>query len=88
MRSVVHQSIRRRRHTHYVIAHSEIFGYTPVQRLIIAAISRYVGKSLPSPSDRNIRMLPSADQNRVPKAVAFYDWPAPLTKAGVGLLAI
>lgn len=61
----------RRRHTHYVIAHSEIFGYTPVQRLIIAAISRYVGKSLPSPSDRNIRMLPSADQNRVPKAVAL-----------------
>ena len=49
----------RRRHTYYVIAHSEIFGYTPVQRLIIAAISRYVGKSLPSPSDRNIRILPS-----------------------------
>ncbi len=61
----------RRRHTYYVIAHSEIFGYTPVQRLIIAAISRYVGKSLPSPSDRNIRILPSADQNRVPKAVAL-----------------
>jgi exopolyphosphatase / guanosine-5'-triphosphate,3'-diphosphate pyrophosphatase len=61
----------RRRHTYYVIAHSEIFGYTPVQRLIIAAISRYVGKSLPSPGDRNIRILPSSDQNRVPKTVAL-----------------
>jgi exopolyphosphatase / guanosine-5'-triphosphate,3'-diphosphate pyrophosphatase len=61
----------RRRHTYYVIAHSEIFGYTPVQRLIIAAISRYVGKSLPSPSDRNIRILPSSDQGQVPKAVAL-----------------
>jgi exopolyphosphatase/guanosine-5'-triphosphate,3'-diphosphate pyrophosphatase len=61
----------RRRHTYYVIAHSEIFGYTPRQRLIIAAIARYLGKSLPGPSDRNIRLLPSADQNYVPKAVAL-----------------
>ncbi len=61
----------RRRHTYYVIAHSEIFGYTTVQRLIIAAIARYVGKSLPSPSDRNIRLLPSGAQGRVPKAVAL-----------------
>ena len=61
----------RRRHTYYVIAHSEIFGYTPTQRLIIAAIARYLGKSLPSPSDRNIQVLPSADQNYVPKAVAL-----------------
>ena len=61
----------RRRHTYYVIAHSEIFGYTPVQRLIIAAIARYIGKSLPSPSDRIIRVLPSSDQSRAPKAVAL-----------------
>lgn len=61
----------RRRHTYYVVAHSEIFGYTPVQRLIIAAIARYVGKSLPNPNDRNIRILPSRDQNHIPKAVAL-----------------
>jgi hypothetical protein len=30
-----------------------------------------VGKSLPSPSDRNIRILPSRDQNHIPKAVAL-----------------
>jgi len=61
----------RRRHTYYVVAHSEIFGYTPVQRLIIATIARFVGKSLPSPGDRIVRLLPSSDQNRVPKAVAL-----------------
>ena len=61
----------RRRHTYYVVAHSEIFGYTPVQRLIIAAIARYVGKSLPSPNDRNVRILPSREQNHIPKAVAL-----------------
>jgi exopolyphosphatase/guanosine-5'-triphosphate,3'-diphosphate pyrophosphatase len=61
----------RRRHAYYVIAHSEIFGYTPVQRLIIAAVARYIGKSLPSPSDRNMRLLPSGAQGRVPKAVAL-----------------
>jgi exopolyphosphatase/guanosine-5'-triphosphate,3'-diphosphate pyrophosphatase len=61
----------RRRHTYYIIAHSEIFGYTPVQRRIVASIARYVGKSLPSPSDRVIRLLPSVDQNYVPKAVAL-----------------
>ncbi len=42
-----------------------------MQRLIIAAISRYVGKSLPTPNDRNIRVLPSRDQDYVPKAVAL-----------------
>jgi exopolyphosphatase/guanosine-5'-triphosphate,3'-diphosphate pyrophosphatase len=61
----------RRRHTHYVIAHSEIFGYTTMQRLVIAAIARYVGKSLPTPNDRNIRLLPAGAQSRVPKAVAL-----------------
>ncbi len=48
----------RRRHTYYVIANSEIFGYTPLQRRIIAAIARFVGKSLPSPSNQVMRVLP------------------------------
>ena len=46
----------RRRHTYYVISNSEIFGYTPLQRRIIAAIARFVGKSLPSPSNRVMRV--------------------------------
>jgi exopolyphosphatase / guanosine-5'-triphosphate,3'-diphosphate pyrophosphatase len=61
----------RRRHTYYVIAHSEIFGYTPVQRRIIAAITRYIGKSRPSQADRIIRLLPGPDRIAVPKAVAL-----------------
>src|SRR5207248_1044365 len=37
----------RHRHTHYIISHSEILGYTPDQRRKIAAIARYLGKSRP-----------------------------------------
>jgi exopolyphosphatase / guanosine-5'-triphosphate,3'-diphosphate pyrophosphatase len=61
----------RRRHTHYVIANSEIFGYTPLQRRIIAAITRYVGKSLPAPGDRVMRVLPGMGQVHIAKAVAL-----------------
>ena len=35
----------RHRHTNYIISNSEILGYTPQQRRIIAAIARYLGKS-------------------------------------------
>ena len=61
----------RRRHTYYVIAHSELFGYTPAQRRIIGAIARYVGKSLPAAGDPVMQMVPRADQMEVPKAVAL-----------------
>jgi len=61
----------RRRHTYYVISNSEIFGYTPLQRRIIAAIARYVGKSLPTPSDQVMRILPGIEQIHVTKAVAL-----------------
>ena len=42
----------RHRHAYYIIAHSEILGYTPEQRRIIAAIARYLGKSRPAPGRR------------------------------------
>ena len=61
----------RRRHTHYIIANSELFGYTPAQRRIIAAITRYVGNSLPAGSDTVLQMVPRADQAQIPKAVAL-----------------
>ncbi len=61
----------RRRHTYYVISNSELFGYTPLQRRIIAAIARYVGKSLPSPSDRVMSILPGVHQIHVAKAVSL-----------------
>jgi exopolyphosphatase/guanosine-5'-triphosphate,3'-diphosphate pyrophosphatase len=61
----------RRRHTYYIIANSELFGYTPVERRIIAAIARYVGNSLPAEGDRILETIPRADQLQVPKAVAL-----------------
>ena len=38
------------RHTYYIIANSEILGYTPQQRRIIGSIARYLGKSRPRPA--------------------------------------
>jgi exopolyphosphatase/guanosine-5'-triphosphate,3'-diphosphate pyrophosphatase len=57
------------RNTHYLIAHSEIFGYTVYERQLIAAIARYLGNSLPTAGDRILRGLRQADRLRVPKAV-------------------
>ena len=42
----------RHRHAYYIIAHSEMFGYTIRQRHIVAAIARYVGNSRPTPESR------------------------------------
>jgi exopolyphosphatase/guanosine-5'-triphosphate,3'-diphosphate pyrophosphatase len=58
----------RHRHTYYIIAHSEILGYTPEQRKIIAAIARYLGKSHPTTADAAIKILAPADRESVPKA--------------------
>lgn len=61
----------RHRHTYYIISNSEIFGYTTQQRRLIAAIARYMGKSLPGPADRALKPLPMAERERLPKAVAM-----------------
>jgi exopolyphosphatase / guanosine-5'-triphosphate,3'-diphosphate pyrophosphatase len=58
----------RHRHTYYIISQSEILGYTPQQRKIIAAIARYLGKSRPSPEDGPIKVLPPSDQKQIEKA--------------------
>jgi exopolyphosphatase/guanosine-5'-triphosphate,3'-diphosphate pyrophosphatase len=59
------------RHSHYIIANSEILGFTPEQRSVIAAIARYLGKSTPAASDRYLKLVPSAERARVPKAVVL-----------------
>lgn len=61
----------RRRHTFYIISHSEIFGYTVHQRYLIAAIARYVGKSRPAPDARPMRPLGDEETIYVPKAVVL-----------------
>jgi exopolyphosphatase / guanosine-5'-triphosphate,3'-diphosphate pyrophosphatase len=59
----------RHRHTYYVIAHSEIFGYTVQQRRIIAAIARFVGGSKPNPQSRQLRVLSPQDRVFVQRAI-------------------
>ena len=56
------------RHTHYIISNSEILGYTPQQRRIIAAIARYLGNSKPTPSDTPMEVLMPEDRANVVKA--------------------
>ena len=59
------------RHTQYIISNSEIFGFSPEQRQIVAAIARYLGKSRPDPLDRPLRGLPVEEQERVRRAVVL-----------------
>ncbi len=57
------------RHTHYIISNSEILGYTPQQRRIIAAIARYLGKSRPTVEDGPMKMIDAGDRAPVQKAI-------------------
>jgi exopolyphosphatase/guanosine-5'-triphosphate,3'-diphosphate pyrophosphatase len=57
------------RHTHYIISNSEILGYTPQQRRLIAAIARYLGKSRPSVEDGPMKVVDPADRANVQKAI-------------------
>jgi exopolyphosphatase / guanosine-5'-triphosphate,3'-diphosphate pyrophosphatase len=57
------------RHTQYIIANSEIFGFSPEQRGIVAAIARYMGKSRPEPMDRTMRAVPVEEHTHVQRAV-------------------
>jgi exopolyphosphatase / guanosine-5'-triphosphate,3'-diphosphate pyrophosphatase len=59
----------RHRHTHYIISNSEILGYTPQQRRLIAAISRYLGKSRPAMEDGPMKMVDPGDRNNAQKAI-------------------
>ena len=61
----------RHRHAYYIVANSEIYGFTTEQRRLIAAITRYVGKSKPSPQDRALRLLSPADRQLVPRAIVI-----------------
>jgi exopolyphosphatase / guanosine-5'-triphosphate,3'-diphosphate pyrophosphatase len=57
------------RHTHYIISNSEILGYTPQQRRIVAAIARYLGKSRPTAEDVPLKAVDPADRADVQKAI-------------------
>ena len=57
------------RHTQYIISSSEIYGYTLLQRTVVSAIARYLGKSRPQPGDRALRNIPADEHRHVQRAV-------------------
>ncbi|HEX5233995.1 MAG TPA: exopolyphosphatase [Silvibacterium sp.] len=59
------------RHAQYIIANSEIFGFTPGQRVITSAIARYIGKSRPEPQGRTMRQVPTEEHEHVKRAVVL-----------------
>lgn len=59
------------RHTQYIIANSELYGFTPEQRAVTAAIARYTGKSRPVATDRVMRMVPLPHHPHVQRAVVL-----------------
>ena len=59
------------RHTQYVVSSSEIYGFTPVQRTLVSAIARYLGKSRPQPGDRALRNIPAGEHQHVHRAVVL-----------------
>jgi exopolyphosphatase/guanosine-5'-triphosphate,3'-diphosphate pyrophosphatase len=61
----------RHRHTCYLIANSELFGFSPEQRYIVAAITRYMGKSRPSERDREVRNLRPSSRELLDRAVVL-----------------
>jgi exopolyphosphatase/guanosine-5'-triphosphate,3'-diphosphate pyrophosphatase len=59
----------RRRHAFYILAHSELLGFTLAQRRVIAALARYLGKSRITPASPAVRVLTPADRLLLPSAV-------------------
>ncbi len=59
------------RHAQYIIANSEMYGFTPEQRAIVSAITRYLGKSRPDPMDRVMRTVPVEEHVHLERAVVL-----------------
>jgi exopolyphosphatase/guanosine-5'-triphosphate,3'-diphosphate pyrophosphatase len=59
------------RHAQYIVSMSEMYGFTQVQRTIVSAIARYLGKSRPQPDDRALRNIPADEHRHVERAVVL-----------------
>jgi exopolyphosphatase / guanosine-5'-triphosphate,3'-diphosphate pyrophosphatase len=59
------------RHAQYIIANSELWGFTPQHLAIVSAIARYLGKSRPDPEDRVMRTVPPEEFVHVHRAVVL-----------------
>ncbi len=74
----------RHRHAYYIIAHSEMLGFSAAERQRVAAMARYMGKSLPAAGDRALRLLPRKDRDLVPQAVALLRLAVALDRSRTG----
>ncbi|HEU4635459.1 MAG TPA: exopolyphosphatase, partial [Edaphobacter sp.] len=59
------------RHTQYIIANSEIFGFSPEQRAIVSALARYLGKTRPDGMDRVMRTIPIEEHTNVIRGIVL-----------------
>jgi exopolyphosphatase/guanosine-5'-triphosphate,3'-diphosphate pyrophosphatase len=59
------------RHTQYIVSSSELYGYTRLERTIVSAIARYLGKSRPQPGDRALRNIPTEEHKNVHRSVVL-----------------
>jgi exopolyphosphatase/guanosine-5'-triphosphate,3'-diphosphate pyrophosphatase len=59
------------RHTQYIVANSEIYGFTTEQRALISGIARYLGKSRPDPMDREMRAIPAEEHGNLARAIVL-----------------
>jgi exopolyphosphatase/guanosine-5'-triphosphate,3'-diphosphate pyrophosphatase len=48
-----------------------MYGYTQVQRTVVSALARYLGKSRPQPGDRALRNIPAEEHKHVQRAVVL-----------------
>jgi exopolyphosphatase / guanosine-5'-triphosphate,3'-diphosphate pyrophosphatase len=59
------------RHAQYIIANSEIFGFSPEQRAIVSALARYLGKTRPDAMDRVMRTIPLEEHIHIVRAMVL-----------------
>ncbi|MCL2660268.1 MAG: exopolyphosphatase, partial [Acidobacteriaceae bacterium] len=59
------------RHSQYILANSEIFGFSPAQRAIVSALARYLGKTRPAPMDRVMRSIALEEHQNVIRAIVL-----------------
>jgi exopolyphosphatase / guanosine-5'-triphosphate,3'-diphosphate pyrophosphatase len=59
------------RHTQYIISSTEIYGFTQLQRTMISAVARYLGKSRPQPGDRALRNIPAEEHKNIHRAIVL-----------------
>ena len=59
------------RHAQYIIANSELYGFTPQQRAVTSAIARYLGKSRPLAEGRTMRQVAPVNHEPVRRSVVL-----------------